>query len=264
MKQDKSKKIEEAHEIPNVEGGEAATIGRRFSREREKLRLTIDDVAKSMRMRPDVIRELERDDLSSFNNAAYARLTLLGYARFLNIAEAEVKPWLPEAGGFSLEAHTYLDHYSVVLKQGKHGDMEVPKKNRSNPFVRLFKMLVFLFFVLLVLAAYLLYTKVERIQVGKKPMTKGETAAVLSEGKAVGEGGQAGKPVMDTVSAAASVVAAPTTIPVAPAAVAPAEPEVIVPAPASTPVLAPTPIPAASPVSTVRSAQPVKSPSGGR
>ncbi len=266
MKQDKNK---QKIEIPEFDQGEASTIGKRFVKEREKMKLTVDDVAKSLRMRPDVVRELENDDLSSFSHASYARLTLLGYARFLHIPETEVLPWLPEAGGFSMDEHTYLDHYVTLPDQGKKHQFEDPKRPRPNPLVRIFKLLLLFVFFVVIAYAYRLYINMERIQgggkkAGGKPVTVSERgdkqANAVPPAVAQGEDQQGQTPKAEAAAEVPSPQAV-EALPVAPL------PEVVIPTPtpAPTPEATPVPSPVATPV--VRAAQPVKparTPSSGR
>lgn len=266
MKQDKNK---QKIEIPEFDQSEASTIGKRFVKEREKMKLTVDDVAKSLRMRPDVVRELENDDLSSFSHASYARLTLLGYARFLHIPETEVLPWLPEAGGFSMDEHTYLDHYVTLSDHGKKNQFEDPKKPRPNPLVRIFKLLLLFVFFVVIAYAYRLYINMERIQgggkkAGGKPVTVSERGDKQANAEpSVGGQGEGRQGQLPKTEAAAEVASpqAVEALPVAPL------PEVVIPTPTPVPVPEATPVPSPAATPVVKAALPVKpatTPSSGR
>ncbi|MCX7712589.1 MAG: helix-turn-helix domain-containing protein [Chthoniobacterales bacterium] len=94
------------HQIPSL------TLGKRLSSQRQARHLSIEDVARTLRLRANLIREIEQDDLRSFDHPSYARLTILSYSRFLGIPDAEILPWLPEPGSISSSNYQYMEHLS--------------------------------------------------------------------------------------------------------------------------------------------------------
>lgn len=86
-----------------------ATLGAIFAAARQRAGLTVDEAARILRLRPTVLREIENDDLRSFDHATYARMTLLSYARLLRLPEETVRPWLPKPSSFSTSDFGYLN-----------------------------------------------------------------------------------------------------------------------------------------------------------
>ncbi len=67
---------------------------------REARGIPIELVAHDLRMRPQQVTNLEQDDHDHLPHASYARLLILYYARYLNIAPSRVEPHLPEKWSF--------------------------------------------------------------------------------------------------------------------------------------------------------------------
>lgn len=155
-------------EAPEMKKDPAKTVGTLFSTEREAQNLTVEEVAKILCLRPAVIRALEQDDLSSFNHASYARLTLLGYARLLQIPASNIQQWLPEVGNLSSNEHRYLDHYANTAEQPQEfSDM---RKSAINPFAALFKITIIILIILILAYGYLFYINLGRIKTGINPV----------------------------------------------------------------------------------------------
>lgn len=89
------------------------TLGKRLATQRQARQLTVEDVARVLRLRANLIREIEQDDFRSFDHPSYARLTILSYSRFLGLPDAEVLPWLPEPGGIFSGNYQYMEHLSA-------------------------------------------------------------------------------------------------------------------------------------------------------
>lgn len=168
-------------EAPEMKKDSAKTVGTLFSTEREAQNLTVEEVAKILCLRPSVIRALEQDDLSSFNHASYARLTLLGYARLLQIPASNIQQWLPEAGNLCSNEHRYLDHYAnIAAEPQEFSDM---RKSAINPFAALFKITIIILIILILAYGYLFYINLGRIKSGitnpapiTKPIAPSETS----------------------------------------------------------------------------------------
>ena len=160
-------------ETPELTKEPAKTVGTLFSTERETQNLTVEEVAKILCLRPSVIRALEQDDLSSFSHASYARLTLLGYARLLQIPASNIQQWLPEAGNLCSNEHRYLDHYAHPAEQTQEfSDM---RKSAINPFAALFKIALAILLLLILAYGYLFYINLGRIKTvitNPAPITK--------------------------------------------------------------------------------------------
>ena len=54
------------------------------------------------------VREMERDDFSSFPHSSYARMYAIDYAKYLGIPISRVRRMLPEAGEQGWGGHQYL------------------------------------------------------------------------------------------------------------------------------------------------------------
>lgn len=65
-----------------------ASFGARLTWERERLGLTVSDVAARLRLHPNQVRALEQESLAALPEAAYVRGFVRSYARILNIDPA--------------------------------------------------------------------------------------------------------------------------------------------------------------------------------
>jgi cytoskeletal protein RodZ len=137
------------------------TLGMKLLQAREAAGLSIDEAANILRMRPVLLRGMESDDLTGFSHPSYARLSLLDYTRFLRIPVEEIRDWLPDTGGSSMDDYHYLDHYSDPIPAARRQDMleKVPK----NPLVVIFRIVLVIFILGLLVSAYALYRNVARI-----------------------------------------------------------------------------------------------------
>ncbi|HEY5792201.1 MAG TPA: helix-turn-helix domain-containing protein [Chthoniobacterales bacterium] len=85
-----------------------ASLGKRLALARETRGLSIEQVAKSTRIRPHLLRHLEGDDFTHFSHPSYLRLYFMDYARFLNVPLQEIRDWLPDAGCPGSENYEYI------------------------------------------------------------------------------------------------------------------------------------------------------------
>lgn len=67
-----------------------APIGSRLRRARLERSLSIEETAWRTRIRPDLLRELERDEFGSIGHRAFVRRHIASYARFLGVDPGEV------------------------------------------------------------------------------------------------------------------------------------------------------------------------------
>ncbi len=98
--------MSEAAAIMGREGGRS--LGAYFAMVREKRGLSIERVAGETHMGVERVRELERDDFSSFPHPSYARMYAIDYAKYLGIPISRVRRMLPEAGGQVAGGYQYL------------------------------------------------------------------------------------------------------------------------------------------------------------
>lgn len=66
------------------------TVGQQLQAARKAQRLSVDDVASAIRLRPGLVTAIEADDLAALGGDVYARGHLRSYARFLELDEDEI------------------------------------------------------------------------------------------------------------------------------------------------------------------------------
>jgi cytoskeleton protein RodZ len=66
------------------------SIGARLKSAREKLELTVVDVAKQLRLKPERIESLEKDDYEEMPNATFVKGYLRAYARLVNLSPEDI------------------------------------------------------------------------------------------------------------------------------------------------------------------------------
>ena len=154
------KKKSESAEAPAP--APADTIGRKFSHAREALGLTVEDAAHVLRMRVSLVRDLENDDLQNFSHPSYARLSLLDYARFLRISDAEVRPWLPDPGSPMTSHYQYLDRFADPEPAARREDV-LEQSRRHNPLAGVVRLLLIVAVLAVVAYGALLVTNLTRI-----------------------------------------------------------------------------------------------------
>ena len=159
------------------------TLGGLLRAARLRAGLSLEEAAHILRLRPAVIRELEGDDLRSFDHASYARMTLLGYARILRLPEEEIRPWLPQNTGFETSEFTYLQQLAnpeAVLSSSGPNYKNNPRGEHSSGHPLRSTLKVFLALVLLlgIGYGYLLWRNLSRLQ-STAPASPATTTAVL-------------------------------------------------------------------------------------
>lgn len=85
-----------------------ASLGNKLRLAREARGLTIEQIAKATRIRPNLLRNLEGDDFTHFSHPSYLRLYLIDYAKFLDLPVSEIQDWLPAAGRPGSENYEYI------------------------------------------------------------------------------------------------------------------------------------------------------------
>lgn len=87
---------------------EPHSLGAMLSAARQQRGWPLEQAAHETRIRVQVLREIEADDLSHFSHPSYARMFLTDYARYLGIEVAEIRSYLPEWGECGTEGYQYL------------------------------------------------------------------------------------------------------------------------------------------------------------
>lgn len=121
------------------------SIGNALRDARLKKHLTVEEVARVTKMRPDRITDLERDDYMRFPNIAYARSFLVLYAKFLGV-DIKQYPTVEVGSTVGLGDYQYLRSEETEQPSRTRPSMEPsgpPKKPRW----------LIAFFVLIVMAA---------------------------------------------------------------------------------------------------------------
>jgi cytoskeletal protein RodZ len=95
-------------EVAAIMGEGGRSLGAYFAMVREKRGLSIEKVASETHMGIQRVREMERDDFSSFPHSSYARMYAIDYAKYLGIPISRVRRMLPEAGEQGWGGHQYL------------------------------------------------------------------------------------------------------------------------------------------------------------
>lgn len=85
------------------------TVGQRLAEARNKLGLSIEDVAHKTRIRPDTLRDMESDDYSNFPNLTYAKSFLSMYSSHLDVDVSEFIQEFGPADSGSLDVMSFLD-----------------------------------------------------------------------------------------------------------------------------------------------------------
>lgn len=95
-----------------------ASFGARLNWERERLGLTVNDVAARLRLHPNQVRALEQESLAALPEAAYVRGFVRSYARILNTDPApllaDLAPKLTPPAGSVVEGIAKTRDYSPV------------------------------------------------------------------------------------------------------------------------------------------------------
>lgn len=103
-------------------------VGKKLEQTRRQRSLTVEDVSRATRIRPDRIVDLENDEYGNFPNLAYARSFLLLYAKYLGVDVTEVASSFERYSQFGLDDYEYLtntpvERPPVVEEQPKHSTL---------------------------------------------------------------------------------------------------------------------------------------------
>jgi cytoskeletal protein RodZ len=95
-------------EVAAIMGEGGKSLGAYFAMVRENRGLSIEKVASETHMGIERVREMERDDFSSFPHSSYARMYAIDYARYLGIPISRVRRMLPAAEEQGWGGYQYL------------------------------------------------------------------------------------------------------------------------------------------------------------
>ncbi len=90
--------------------GSVETLGEKLRHAREAKELSLEDVARETRMRPERIADIEKDEFANFPNIAYARSFVLLYAKFLGVDVADMVQPLQTATRVGVDDYDYLQN----------------------------------------------------------------------------------------------------------------------------------------------------------
>src|SRR5581483_6162142 len=84
------------------------TVGKKLQQARQRKQITVEEAARSTRMRPDKIVDLENDNYTNFPNLTYAKGFLLIYSKFLNVDVRDFAETLGTINPVGVENYEYL------------------------------------------------------------------------------------------------------------------------------------------------------------
>ncbi len=157
------------------------TLGMKLLQAREAAGLSIEEVANILRMRLTLVRAMESDDLTSFSHPSYARLSLLDYTRFLRIPTEEIRDWLPDIGGPSIDGCNYLDNFSELRPAARRQEMLDKEKSAQNPLTIVIRIILLVVILGLLAAGYVLYRNLGRISAPSESGRQGQVMEVIVE-----------------------------------------------------------------------------------
>lgn len=156
--------------------------GQRLEAARQQRGLTIDDVARSTKMRARQIRDLEADNYRNFPNLAYARGFLKIYAKYLHLDLGEAIERLHPPERIGVEDYQYLN---VPLDNVAPYRPSLRSRRRSSsPSLRsgsgsIVKWLIFTVITLPLVALLAVFAvNLQRLDLGKTAETGDATPAV--------------------------------------------------------------------------------------
>ena len=157
-----------------------ASLGKKLTQARETLGLSIEQVAKSTRIRADKLRYLEDDDFTHFSHPSYLRLYLMDYARFLGVPFQEIRDWLPDAGRPGSENYEYIaglgsDEAGQVRKEYFY-----PRGNQPSAWTRWLRIGLAVAVIGLLFSAYTLVMDLVRIGVAAGPVAPSEPTEAVA------------------------------------------------------------------------------------
>lgn len=105
-----------------------ASIGTQLQEAREALGLCIQEVSHQTRVQPNLLRDMEGDDWSSFPSVAYARSFLRTYSSFLKLDLSSAFAELDEATASSLGERALVREIKNTLKRDRRLQLEAGGK----------------------------------------------------------------------------------------------------------------------------------------
>ena len=201
------------------------TLGEKLRHAREAKQLSVEDVARETRIRPERVADIEKDEFGNFPNIAYARSFVLLYAKFLGVDVADMVQTLQTATRVGIDDYDYL----------QNAPTRVPPRVRAKRQRSALPVFFLIGFVILVLFVIYLIRQSDRLGPEYEGVSEQKVPVIVTE--------KSNKPTSTPGGAATS---SPT-----PAFVPPASP---------TPELRDSPAPAETAISEelpVRKAEPV-------
>jgi cytoskeleton protein RodZ len=122
------------------------TVGKKLAQERKKRRLSIEDVARITKIRPERVVDLEADDYSRFPSTTYAKGFLLIYGRYLGVDVSESSENFGDTHGkIRVDDYEYLSN----APKRRAAPVRLERKKRSLRPLLVFAVAFSLAFVLL-------------------------------------------------------------------------------------------------------------------
>jgi len=185
-----------------------ASLGKKLMLAREARGLSIEQIAKSTRIRPHLLRHLEGDDFTHFSHPSYLRLYLMDYARFLNVPFQDIRDWLPDAGRPGSENYEYIGGLGSEDVGKPRPEYFYPRGNRHKFWPRLVRGVLVLAVLGLLAALASLIRDLNRIGAnGEVPFPA--AAADEAPVESAASDAQFIPPVLESTQAPAEVVGVP-------------------------------------------------------
>lgn len=134
------------------------SLGGMLAFARESRGIPIEQAARETRIRVGRLREIEADNLDRLS-PGYTRLFVLDYARYLQVPETAIRPFLPQVNAFGVQGCGYLRRASDVARKILRASKAPPRRSR----------VLFVACAILLLAAggfqtWVLWKKLDRIR----------------------------------------------------------------------------------------------------
>ncbi len=121
---------------------EPHSLGAMLSAARQQRGLRLEQAAHETRIRVQMLKDIEADDLTHFSHPSYARMFLTDYARYLGIEVSAIRPYLPEWGECGTEGYQYLQETVDSVK----GIRRLPQRPRLRMLATAATLLILLSF----------------------------------------------------------------------------------------------------------------------
>lgn len=144
-----------------------ASLGTILADAREKRGLSVEEAAKLTRIRAQLIRDIEADDLGRFSHPSYARMFLLDYSKFLGVPAESIQDQLPDSGAYGVQEYQYLNNLELFRNAKKPPAREQGGKFAGNRAVAIFTKLVAVCAILAILGyGYVQFRNLNRLELG--------------------------------------------------------------------------------------------------